>query len=57
MYKNWSWAGDETELPYLKHLLQGIKHAVVCAAELRAAAQRRTHCSGTERSGSSDLYR
>lgn len=40
---------EETELLYLKHL-QGIDHAVVRAAELRAA-QRRTHGGGTERSG------
>lgn len=40
---------SETELQYPKHLLQGIKHAVVCAAELRVAP-RRTHGSGTERS-------
>lgn len=45
----------ETELPYPKHLLQGIKHAVVCAAELRVAP-RRTHGSGTERSASSHLH-
>lgn len=45
---------EETKL----HLLHGIKHAVVSAAELRPAP-RRTHRSGTERSGldSLDLYR
>lgn len=41
---------EETEL----HLLHGIKHAVVSAAELRPAP-RRTHRSGTERSGPDSL--